>query len=86
MPEESPRAIELSDTVRRLCGTRAHTFVVHEDPPPSKNPLATPWSAHERYGGTKTPLYVVRPDGYVGIKAGWGRQREIVDYLKRAES
>ena len=38
---------------------------------------------HRRYGATAEALYLVRPDGYVGLRAQPAAEEVVVPYLER---
>jgi hypothetical protein len=38
---------------------------------------------HRRYGATAEALYLVRPDGYVGLRAQPASEEVLVRYLRR---
>ena len=38
---------------------------------------------HRRYGATAEALYLVRPDGYVGLRAQPASEQVLVRYLRR---
>ena len=79
----------VADVVERLFGADVRPWVVvwgRELPagPAGRRVLLDPDGAtHRRYGATAEALYLVRPDGYVGLRAQPASEEVLVRYLSR---
>jgi hypothetical protein len=54
-----------------------------DQPPQEDWFLDGDFAAHRRYGVDQTALYLIRPDGYVGVRAQPAAIPAVVDYFRR---
>jgi hypothetical protein len=79
----------IADGVERLFGADVHAWVVVWGPQlpaelAGRRVLLDPeGETHRRYGATAEALYLVRPDGYVGLRAQPASEEVLLRYLGR---
>jgi 2-polyprenyl-6-methoxyphenol hydroxylase-like FAD-dependent oxidoreductase len=79
----------IADGVERLFGADVHAWVVVWGPQlpaelAGRRVLLDPdGETHRRYGATAEALYLVRPDGYVGLRAQPASEEVLLRYLRR---
>jgi 2-polyprenyl-6-methoxyphenol hydroxylase-like FAD-dependent oxidoreductase len=83
------RLARIADGVERLSGADVRPWVVVWGPQlpaelAGRRVLLDPdGETHRRYGATAEALYLVRPDGYVGLRAQPASEEVLVRYLRR---
>jgi hypothetical protein len=79
----------IADGIERLFGADVHAWVVVWGPQlpvelaGRRVLLDLDGETHRRYGATAEALYLVRPDGYVGLRAQPASEEVLLRYLRR---